>query len=430
MRSTSYLYLLSFLFCTRLFSQPPSSESLIEHYKVKIEKHLDKEKALSGYYSFDDEGIYMYGSLTDKKNNRPEFKIFWNELQAAKALFYLKSNKEIEHILSLKKDKPFSAEQINDWANDFSEMPVKRKSLQGIRIAIDPGHIAGDMATAKLEKKFISMKANPAFGLKQDVQIIEGELTLATAKLLKQKLEAEGALVMLTRDSSDISAFGKTFENWLINDFKNSVEKSFTESAITEAEKTFLLAKAAKRDIFRNYFSALDIRERANKINAFRPDIAVVVHYNVDEKNTGWVKPSDKNYNMVFIGGSFMKDELNTFQSRVHFLRMLITDDVSKSVDLSEKLIKKFHDNLQVSSALSGNADYLRKNCMDTEIQGVYHRNLTLTQLVHGTTAYCETLYQDNIKECILLDEKTTSVRIKEVADAYYKGIKEYFLNR
>ena len=430
MRATFYLYLLSFIFSVQLFSQPQRPESLIEQYKVKIEKYLDKEKALSSYYSFNDEGIYLYASLADKQNKKPEFKIFWNELQATKALFYLKSNKEIESILKVKKETPFSSELTEEWTNNYGELPIKKRNLRGVKIAIDAGHLAGDMATAKLEKKFISMKANPATGLQHDVEIIEGELTLTTAKLLKQKLEAEGAIVMLTRDSSNNSAFGKTFENWLTNDFKNSVEASFKSSAITETEKIFLLTKAAKKDIFRDYFSGLDMRERANKINLFRPDITVVIHYNVDEKNTGWIKPSVKNYNMVFTGGSFMKDELKITESRVQFLRLLITDAIINSVELSERLIKNFKDNLQVPSALPGDADYLNKSCMYTEKPGIYNRNLTLTQLIHGTTAYCETLYQDNIKECILLDEKATPERISQVADAYYKGIKEYFLDR
>jgi N-acetylmuramoyl-L-alanine amidase len=56
-------------------------------------------------------------------------------------------------------------------------------------------------------------------------KIAEGMLTYATAILLKEKLEADGATVFLTRQKNGYTAFGKTFDDWLKDDYKNKVEE-------------------------------------------------------------------------------------------------------------------------------------------------------------------------------------------------------------
>jgi len=60
---------------------------------------------------------------------------------------------------------------------------------------------------------------------------------------------------------------------------------------------------------------------------------------------------------------------------------------------------------------------------------GVYCRNLQLTRYIHSPLVYGETLYQDNINECIMLNQerdKTKNKRIQQVADAYFQGILDY----
>ena len=121
-----------------------------------------------------------------------------------------------------------------------------------------------------------------------------------------------------------------------------------------------------------------------------------------------------------------MKDELQKKQNRERFLHLLLSDDIENSVVLSFVLATTFSDSLHVPLALEKDADYLQNNSLPTEVKGVYCRNLTLTQMVNGTLAYCETLYQDNKTECMLLGKKTP-VRVEQVSDAYYKAIKKYF---
>ncbi len=394
-----------------------------QYYTSKIENYLDREIALKPYYSINDTGIFIYAESPDKNFYR-EFGVRWSELDSVKKILSCQNDDSI--LACIKNGQPLYSLGCPDKKNN----PIFRadKKLSGIKIAIDVGHIAGDMKTAMLEKKSIQFNYN-----NQTIALAEGALTLQTALILKHLLEEQGAEIMLTRDKPNQTAFGITFKEWLSTHFKNSVDSSFRVNDITEKEKIFLLTKATQREIFRTYFNNIDMRERAKKINDFAPDLTVVIHYNVDEKNTGWQKPSQNNYNMIFTGGSFLKDELEKPLDRLAFFRLLLTDDLPQSVKLAERLITSFTQKLNVPVAEPSAADYLKMYCIPTNIDGIYCRNLTLTRLIKGVVIYGETLYQDNVNECIALSKSDTEIfgiktssRVKQVAEAYYEGIINY----
>jgi N-acetylmuramoyl-L-alanine amidase len=149
----------------------------------------------------------------------------------------------------------------------------------------------------------------------------------------------------------------------------------------------------------------------------------------VDETNTGWTKPANKNFNMTFVGGAFIKSDLSTPEKRFEFLRLLISEDLEKSIALSSSMVKNFEKNLNVKTAKLIDATYLMKGCIATEEAGVYCRNLQLTRYIHSPLVYGETLYQDNINECVLLNkecDKTKNERIQQVAEAYFQGVMNY----
>lgn len=391
------------------------------YYKAKVEKYLDKEKALGTHYTINDSGIYIYAEPIGRIIPIDYF-IPWSEINTLKKTIGCYPDDSL--LMWLK--EPNRLKQL-DCNKKGSEVDANKK-LSGVKIALDPGHIAGDLKNGILEKKSLHFKYN-----NKNIEIVEGLLTLQTALILKKMLEEQGAEVMLTRSEPNQTAFGITYHEWLGSHFKNSVDTSFANGEITEKEKTFLLTKATERDIFRTYFNNLDMKERVRKINAFSPDLTIVIHYNVDETNTGWTKPTIKNFNMVLVGGSFLKNELEKPIDRLAFLRMLVTDDLEQSVKLSGNLISTFTNKLNVPAATVRDAEYLTKYCMPADVKGVYSRNLTLTRLVKGTVVYGETLYQDNAKECLLLSNPDTEVygiktssRVKQVAEAYYEGIMSY----
>jgi N-acetylmuramoyl-L-alanine amidase len=309
----------------------------------------------------------------------------------------------------------------------------QKTPLAGLRIALDPGHTAGVMESGKVEQKFIDI---PADSLKQtpEIKLIEGHLTLCTALFLKKQLEDAGAIVFMTHSQPDGTALGKTFEQWLKADLSHTLDSLVACKKITREKKVFYKTKASKRTVFFDIFKDIELKKRAEIINAFHPSLTIIIHYNVDEKNTDWKKLSDKNFTMAFIGGAMLPSNLNKSENRFDFLRMALTDDLDNSEKLSDKVVHSFSKNLRIPIATENDASYLKENCLSTPSQGVFCRNLVLTRLLSGPLVYGETLYQDNKQEALSLtredvqiDGLNTSSRIKDVADAYFQGILDYF---
>jgi hypothetical protein len=141
------------------------------------------------------------------------------------------------------------------------------------------------------------------------------------------------------------------------------------------------------------------------------------------------------NFNMAFIPGAFCRGELAEFENRVEFLRLLTTNDLRESLSLSEKIVEAFTEKLHVPVVCKeDNARYLERVCLEAG-KGVYARNLALTRLVRGPVCYGETLVQNNIDECVnlaktdfVIDGRRCSSRVKQVAEAYFEGIKRYLI--
>lgn len=413
---------------TSAFSQNAAIASQIKYHTEKVKKYLDKNNALSPYYSINTNGVSIYASAQNKLKNSAEFHLDWDQIEtfnnslkkwnSTTAFKVYRSGNYKDTTSSLKNPAPTMAEQIYS---------PETKVLKGLKIAIDPGHTAGDMETGGIEQKCLNFKCDSLKGLKEPIAISEGVLTYATAKLLKGKLEAEGAEVFMTRTFDGGSAFGFSFEHFLK---KKSIDSLYTAGVITIKQKGILLdPKKSKKDKFRFVFKDLELQKRAEIINKYHPDLTVIIHYNVDETNTGWTKPANKNFNMTFVGGAFMKSDLSTPEKRFEFLRLLTSKDLENSIALSASMVKSFEKVLNVKTATAKDATYLIQGCLATDELGVYCRNLQLTRYIHGPLVYGETLYQDNIMECIALNkecDKTKNQRVQQVADAYYQGILTY----
>lgn len=259
----------------------------------------------------------------------------------------------------------------------------KRIRMKGMRIAIDPGHLGGNYAIA--EERYIDMLPCEDVGFQTHLQFDEGTLALLTAKVLRNLLVEAGAEVMLTREQVGKEAGPLTLHN------------------------------------------------RAEMINAFQPDLTIIIHYNVHtpcSAANNKTLPTHHNYNMAFIGGAFGSGDLSTKQSRAEFARMMATDDLEQSAKLCKHILEHMQKQLGVPSVNDAdNPPYLEQLCLKVS-EGVYARNLALTRLVHGPICYGESLCQNNIEECQLLarkdfylDDIVGPQRVVKVAQAYFDGI-------
>jgi N-acetylmuramoyl-L-alanine amidase len=426
-----YFNIVFFFFITSsCVAQDRDVQSKIKYYTEKAQNYLDKEKALDEYYSIDKVGIRMFASAKDKLANKTEFFIKWEDVEVYKRSLKMPFC-SAQQIFENYKAGTFSKDSLlcSHISPEHPYLISNGKKLQFLKIAIDAGHIANDFETGDLEKKFIKIKSDSIRGQSDSLEIAEGMLTYATAKILKEKLEAEGAQTFSTRVNG-FNAFGISFDDWLDKYYASAVDSLFKEGKFNLKQKEWLLGpKALKRDKFREVFKDLELAKRAEIINNYKPDFTIIIHYNVDETNIGWNKSCSKDFNMTFVGGAFMKNDLSSQEKRFEFLRLLITDDLERSIKLSAAVMENFESTLNVKTAKIPDAKYLYKGCLPTSEKGVFCRNLQLPRFIHSPLVYGETLYQDNITECKLLSletDKTKNKRVQQVADAYYQGILDY----
>ncbi|MDD5351157.1 MAG: N-acetylmuramoyl-L-alanine amidase, partial [Chthoniobacteraceae bacterium] len=171
------------------------------------------------------------------------------------------------------------------------------KPLAGYTIAIDPGHLGGRWA--KMEERWFQIgNAKP---------VMEGEMTLLTARHLAERLTALGANVTLIRKTSEPVTSERpstlrraataelaregVFEPAQGNNGPNDPQK--TQSVQWQSELLF--------------YRIAEIRERARRVNTqIRPDLVICLHCNAEE----WGDPAhpqltDKNHLHLLVNGNY-----------------------------------------------------------------------------------------------------------------------------
>lgn len=293
--------------------------------------------------------------------------------------------------------------------NRFLGLP----KFTGLRVAIDPGHFAGELATAQIEGKYLQMLLPDS----TQIEFYESALAWATARILADSLKKNGAKVLLTRSAYNLTAFEKTFQ------------ESYASYAIQcISKKTKPLTAQA---FFRRYFLREELEERARKINAFEPDLTIIIHYNVDENNKPWKQPTPQNFCMAFVAGGLEAEQVQTEEDIEILLRLLCSSDVERSIQLSDRILQAHQTYARVPIIpAENNQNFLHVQCLWTGIKGIYARNLLLCRKVKGILCYGESLFQDSEQELHRLNDKSLQInglcvssRILEIAQAYWHGI-------
>lgn len=314
-----------------------------------------------------------------------------------------------------------------------AEKTEKKNSLKGVRVMIDPGHIAGNMKMARIEQKYLHFTKENHPGLKQDsLDIAEGILTWQTASILKKMLEEKGVIVGLTR-KENATSFDCTYEEWLKKSKKKTLDSLLKVNKLTKQKHQWLMKMNASK-FFIEFFKDFELQQRAKVANAFAPDLTVIIHYNVNEKNVPWIKPSNKNFCMAFIPGCIIADNLQSVAGKMNLLRLLLTNDIEESEKVSALLVNELSKNLSIPIAKPADATYLDDHCLVTESAGVFCRNLALCRLVKSPLLYGECLYQDCEEECYELVHNTensygvqTNKRVVLAAQSFFNAVNQYY---
>ena len=187
------------------------------------------------------------------------------------------------------------------WRPAASRQPAsKDQPLNGVRIVIDPGHIGGKWA--KMEERWYQFRdGNP---------VMEGELTLTTALLLKPKLEALGAKVFLTRSTTDVVSSLRP-EDFL--DYARS------RPGVIKTPRS--LQKLSEKYFYRTW----EIRERARLVNEdLKPDLTLCLHFNGDWGDANNPKLDNINHLHVLINGTYSASEYRLEDQRYDLFDRLL----------------------------------------------------------------------------------------------------------
>jgi len=414
------------------------------------------DPSIEGFVSLEPDAVTMYASPADKKAGRIECRIYEDEYPVFINMFKVLDNARINEVYREKRQSRFTA----DFIDEIKSMTEKNKPmpensdlpLAGIRIAIDPGHSAGSFNEAIMESKYMWLFARNG----AQIKFYEAQLNLETARILKEMLEKDGAIVMQTRDSGR-QAYPVPFNIWAVRNFSQAVDEKMRDNHISPALAHRLLSGIGNEAKLKFFNSEIEMPYRAKIINAFHPHVTVLVHYDARDEETAFrskylrikdifedpyaqctqklkdisevlksVSETKRDYCTVFVPGCFLSNELNTIESRIEFLRLIISPDLDNSIVYSKYVLENFKDYLDLPGARES---FSASISVSSFRPGLYARNFRMTRLVRGTLCLGEPLQQNNIAEAAGLSQIATGKtpeRVKLVARAYYDAIRKY----
>ena len=433
-------------FLVPVVAQPKSLMYLRQRADANL-KYLVADQRARDRVRINETGISFLG-----ENGNVEFTSYWTEASEVVSAFENLSYSELQEWYDVKANN--HSEEISKKFEYYVEYPTKWDDL---RIALDPGHFGGDLEKS-LEKRFVKIKKENG----AEISFNEADLNYYTYLMIKDKLIGKGvpaSNIFNTRTKND-GAIGVDFLSFLENHFDEVAAQGIRQGWLEKVKADDLIAmykgvnaplanllndttiRKSKLALF-NFYRNVDLRERAKLINFSRPQITIIIHYNASENGNpdekGFLKTTNENYNSIIVPGGFLGNELKQVESKMNFIRLLLSPDLANSIRLADNVLGTQERILKVPRLPFGLLDKSSsQNSKQTPFEGVYSRNLYLTMATRGPVIYGESLYQDNVNESELLSRGDVEVtdqdgkkymapkRCEQIAEGYIQGITLY----
>ena len=202
------------------------------------------------------------------------------------------------------------------WTSVDGLNPNYDKPLDGIKIAIDPGHLGGKWA--QMEERW--------FQIGTSTPVTEGDLTLRVAQILAPRLRSLGAQVELVRSSPDPVTDLRPAE------LKVQAEASLRDRGLTSLPSSYAgpddpnRADSISWEAERLFYRVAEIHARARILNEkIKPDLTLCLHFNAEP----WGDPThpdlvSANHLHVLINGAYSSSELGYDDQRFAMLLKLL----------------------------------------------------------------------------------------------------------
>ncbi|MCC5805480.1 MAG: N-acetylmuramoyl-L-alanine amidase [Opitutales bacterium] len=192
--------------------------------------------------------------------------------------------------------------------------------LAGWRIALDPGHLGG--AWSRMEHRH--------FRIGDDPPVVEGDLVLKIAFMVRERLERLGAEVFLAReDDTPVTRLRP-------EDFLAEAEARLAVDAGEPPER-----EAVERLANRMFYVSAENRARAERIRERGADLVLCLHIDA----VPWPDPDEptlveRDHSHVIVNGAYSSAELAEAEQRVLMLERLLRGFDRVEIPLAESLAK------------------------------------------------------------------------------------------
>ena len=300
------------------------------------------------------------------------------------------------------------------WRARWERTPLGRIPLAGLRIAIDPGHLGGSFA--QMEARW--------FRIGRSRPVEEGEMTLIVARLLKERLEAMGAEVWLTRTKNGPTTSLRPTK------LRNTAIGSLQEEGVTPTDRLVQLESE------RLFYRIGEIRNRARLVNErIRPDLVICLHFNAEE----WGDPAhptltDKNHLHLLLSGAMSGSELMHEDERYTMLVKLLGGTHTEELGASESVARS----LAAATGLPPFIYHSTKAIPASSNPYLWIRNLLANRLFECPVVYCEPYVMNSrpVFNRIQLGDYSGRRNVggvalpsiyREYADAVAQGLADYY---
>ena len=314
-----------------------------------------------------------------------------------------------------------SAKTPARWWRVPEELPpaAAGKPLDGLHIAIDPGHIGGEWA--RIEER--------CFDAGDDHAVREGDLTLQVAKRLKPQLESLGARVSLVREKAE------PVTQWRPEGLIEIARQANDISAAPESPSA--LRKLAERLFYRT----AEIHARADLVNQFiKPDLVLCLHFNAE----AWGDPNqprlvDHSHFHILVNGAYSDEELRLADHRFAMLDKLLSRSHEEETSIGMSVANVFarKSGLPPYAYRVGATNVLPVNGHPY----LWARNLLANRLYQCPVIFMEPYVMNSINDHARIKlgdyDGTRDVNgtprvsiIREYADALAEGLKQAYAQR
>jgi hypothetical protein len=279
---------------------------------------------------------------------------------------------------------------IEDSAEDavIGKNEVKISPLEGLVIAIDPGHIGGEFS--EMERRH--------FQIGNDPPIKEGDLTLLVAQKVQKRLRSLGATTKLLRMEPQPVTQGRPDD---FMEIAESIEQQFwLEEHNFSLRNTPWETESFQRKIVERadmlFYRVSEIQARGELLNdTIRPDLTLAIHFNVSP----WPEPTHQrlakeNHMHILVHGTYMREELALDDVRFHLFRKLL----SRNHEVEIPLGKSVADSLAQTSGLPPFTYGGRNASNQGGNPNVWARNLLANRLYDGPVVFLEAYCSNSIE--------------------------------